>query len=33
MKITKHGSKRVKSRMGLPKKADNRQFKLSLERG
>lgn len=33
MSVTRHGSKRIKSRMGLPKKAVDRQFKLALERG
>lgn len=33
MKVTKHGGKRVKSRMGIPKKAVDRQFKLALSKG
>lgn len=33
MSVTKHGSKRVKSRLGIPKKSIDRQFKLALSRG
>lgn len=33
MNVTRHGSKRVKSRMGIPKKAVDRQFKLALDKG
>lgn len=31
--LSKHGSKRLKERAGLPKKALARQFALALERG
>lgn len=33
MKLTRHGKKRVKERMGVSKKSSERQFKLALERG
>lgn len=33
MSVTRHGSKRIKSRMGIPKKAVDRQFKLALSKG
>lgn len=33
MKITKHGGKRLKSRVGIPKKSIDRQFHLALDRG
>lgn len=33
MSITKHGRKRVGERLGLPKKAVDRQFALAIERG
>ena len=31
--ISKHAKNRISKRMGIPKRAVNRQFKLALERG
>lgn len=32
-RVSKHGAKRIRSRMGIPKKSVDNQFRIALEKG